>query len=229
LSSAGSERLEKYKGQFACLIVDEAGQCTEPNLLIAFQLNITKVLLIGDPCQLPATTFSPDSNITLFNRSMFERMIDGGLKPYFLDIQYRMSPQIRYFPSKCFYNGRLTDDYSVRNRLYPNEIRTFANSNLMFLDVKFGSEKKVDKSYENDAEANVTLNLIAELKAHQLKIGVITPYKQQMRKLQNSLRSYPNVFTNTIDSFQGQEKDIIIISCVRSSSNCSHQCSSYPQ
>jgi senataxin len=116
LSSAGSERLEKYKGQFACLIVDEAGQCTEPNLLIALQLNIPKVLLIGDPCQLPATTFSPDSNITLFNRSMFERMIDGGLRPYFLDIQYRMTPQIRYFPSKCFYNARLTDDYSVRTR-----------------------------------------------------------------------------------------------------------------
>lgn len=77
------------------MIIDEAGQCTEPNLMISLQLNVPKILLIGDPCQLPATTFSPDSNVTLYNRSLFERMIDGGLKPYFLDIQYRMVPQIR--------------------------------------------------------------------------------------------------------------------------------------
>lgn len=152
LSSSGSERLEKLKGQFACLIVDEAGQCTEPNLLISLQLNINKILLIGDPCQLPATTFSPDSNVTLFNRSMFERMIDAGLKPYFLDIQYRMTPQIRLFPSRAFYNGRLLDDQSVLKRTYPREIEKFKNTNVIFIDVKFGAERLVDKSYENEGE-----------------------------------------------------------------------------
>lgn len=71
LSSTGTERFASLKGRFSCLIVDEAGQCTEPNLMIALQLNVPKVLLIGDPCQLPATTFSPDSNVTLYNRSLF--------------------------------------------------------------------------------------------------------------------------------------------------------------
>ena len=71
LASTGTDRISGLKGKFNCLIVDEAGQCTEPNLMIAFQLNVPKVLLIGDPCQLPATTFSPDSNVTLYNRSLF--------------------------------------------------------------------------------------------------------------------------------------------------------------
>jgi senataxin len=59
------------------------------------QTGVKKVLLIGDPCQLPATTLSPDSNNTLFNRSLFERFIDSGIQPYFLNIQYRMAPLIR--------------------------------------------------------------------------------------------------------------------------------------
>lgn len=63
--------------------------------------------------------------------------------------------------------------------------------------------------------------LVEMLRAHKLSIGVITPYKQQMRRLQQSLKQFGNVFTNTIDSFQGQEKDIILISCVRASKRCS--------
>lgn len=54
-------------------------------------------------------------------------------------------------------------------------------------------------------------------------VGVITPYKQQSRKLQSMLRKYSNVFVNTVDSFQGQEKDIILISCVRSSTKSTNK------
>jgi superfamily I DNA and/or RNA helicase len=93
----------------------------------------------------------------------------------------------------------------------------------MFIDVKDSSERRVDKSYENEAEINVTRTLIELLRANKLSIGVITPYKQQMRRLQSALRQFDNVFTNTIDSFQGQEKDIVIISCVRASKRCSEK------
>jgi senataxin len=95
--------MDLLRGEFACLIVDEAAQAIEPNLLIALQTGVQKVLLIGDPCQLPATCISQDSNVTLFNRSLFERLLDAGIKPYFLNIQYRMAPKIRAFPSACFY------------------------------------------------------------------------------------------------------------------------------
>ncbi len=71
LSSSGTQKVEQIRGQIACLIVDEAAQATEPSLLIAFQTGVNKVMLIGDPYQLPATTMSSDSNITLFNRSLF--------------------------------------------------------------------------------------------------------------------------------------------------------------
>lgn len=91
------------------MIVDEAAQATEPSLLIAFQTGVDKVMLIGDPYQLPATTISSDSNKTLFNRSLFERFIDAGIEPYFLNIQYRMAPMIREFPSNKFYQQRLVD------------------------------------------------------------------------------------------------------------------------
>ena len=77
------------------MIVDEAAQATEPNLLIGLQTGVSKVLLIGDPYHLPATCLSPDANITLFNRSLFERFLDAGIKPYFLNIQYRMASRIR--------------------------------------------------------------------------------------------------------------------------------------
>lgn len=71
LSSAGNEKLDRIRGEVACLIVDEAAQATEPALLVGLQSGVEKVLLIGDPCQLPATCLSPDANITLFNRSLF--------------------------------------------------------------------------------------------------------------------------------------------------------------
>ena len=71
LSSSGSEKMEKLRGFIGCLIIDEAAQATEPTILIPLQTGVRKVLLIGDPCQLPATTMSQDSNVTLFNRSLF--------------------------------------------------------------------------------------------------------------------------------------------------------------
>lgn len=80
------------------------------------QTGVRKVLLIGDPYQLPSTTMSKDSSITLFNRSLFERFLDNGVKPYFLNVQYRMAPFIREFPSHTFYNDRLIDSESVKQR-----------------------------------------------------------------------------------------------------------------
>lgn len=71
LSSSGNEKLDQLRGEIACLIIDEAAQATEPNLLIALQTGVQKVLLIGDPYQLPATCMSSDCNVTLFNRSLF--------------------------------------------------------------------------------------------------------------------------------------------------------------
>lgn len=124
------------------------------------QLSINKVILIGDPKQLPATTFSPDSNKTLYNRSLFERFIDHGIAPYFLDEQYRMNPNIREFPSMMFYSNRLKDGESVRNRKFPVYLSNFENKNLFFIDLDFSREKITDYSYSNEQEASYYNNLV---------------------------------------------------------------------
>jgi senataxin len=108
--------MERLRGFIGCLIVDEAAQSTEPGILIPFQTGVRKILLIGDPYQLPSTTMSQDSSVTLFNRSLFERFLDNGVKPYFLNIQYRMAPMIREFPSSVFYQNRLIDAEDVTKR-----------------------------------------------------------------------------------------------------------------
>lgn len=72
LNSAGSEKLERYEQFIEAIVVDEAAQCTEPTNIIPLKFKANKLVLIGDPQQLPATTFSKDSFATLYNRSLFE-------------------------------------------------------------------------------------------------------------------------------------------------------------
>jgi senataxin len=72
LSSAGSDKLESIKNSIDTVIIDEAAQAVEPTTLIPLQYSPKRVILIGDPKQLPATTFDPNSNKTLYNRSFFE-------------------------------------------------------------------------------------------------------------------------------------------------------------
>jgi senataxin len=109
--------------------------------------------LIGDPKQLPATTFSPDSNKTLYNRSLFERFIDNGITPFFLDEQYRMHESIREFPSLMFYENRLKDGEIIKTRKFPKYLLNFETKNLFFIDLGFSKEKTVDYSYSNEEEA----------------------------------------------------------------------------
>lgn len=106
LNSSATDKLNRFRNEIDVLIIDEAAQATEPNTLIPLQYGPKKVVLVGDPKQLPATTFSSDSQVTKYNRSMFERILDNEVPPYFLDIQYRMHPDIRSFPSDMFYDDK---------------------------------------------------------------------------------------------------------------------------
>lgn len=233
LSSSGTEKLKYIGGQIQVVIVDEAAQSTEPTTLIPFLYNPQKIVLIGDPKQLPATTFSPTSNVTKYNRSLFERILDNNLPPYFLKIQYRMHPNIREFPSRAFYYNKLKDDDSISGRQFPAYLQFFnGHNNVQFIDIPFSRQKRVDKSYENQLEADIVIKILKRLSTGIYKqapgdvvsIGVITPYKQQckvikliLRQLSDFQQLQKHVQINTVDSFQGQEKDIIIFSTVRAS------------
>jgi senataxin len=72
LNSSGSEKLDRYYHNIEAIIVDEAAQCTEPSNIIPLRFKANKLILIGDPKQLPATTFNEQNSVTKYNRSLFE-------------------------------------------------------------------------------------------------------------------------------------------------------------
>lgn len=97
---ATNEKLDNLQlGDIDYLIVDEACQSVELNNLIPFEHQPKKVILVGDQQQLPATTFSENAERTKYSRSMFERFLECGVERVMLEIQYRMHPSIREFPS----------------------------------------------------------------------------------------------------------------------------------
>lgn len=207
---------------FHCVIVDEASQCCEPELLMPLCYRIYRMILIGDPMQLPATVISRFAQEFDFGRSLFERFFKyfGNYDPSspiaMLTDQYRMHPDICRFPSKQFYDGRLVSARAITS--------AFPIKPYIMFDLLHSSEKRSDKSsLENEVEASfvrVLLMSVLMIAPENSKIGVITPYKGQRRLLTqkiSNLQAQRNiqVDVNTCDGFQGQEKDIIILSCVR--------------
>lgn len=230
LNSCQRQPLENlFKGDraelsFHCVIVDEASQCCEPELLMPLCYRISRMILIGDPMQLPATVISRHAQDYDYSRSLFERFfIHFGnystTSPIaMLTDQYRMHPAICEFPSNSFYNGRLVTAKRVDN--------SFPIKPYIVFDLKHSREKSSSKkSIENEVEAEFVRNLLTAVlvKAPEnTTVGVITPYKGQKRLITHKIRDLQSrkniqVDVNTCDGFQGQERDIIILSCVRAS------------
>ena len=117
LAMSSSEIMSCVKeNHFEYLIVDEACQAVELTCLIPFMHEPSKIIMVWDQKQLPATVFSENGHRTGYSRSLFERFVECGVPTYMLKVQYRMLPQIRLFPSNRFYNGQLVDDDSVTQR-----------------------------------------------------------------------------------------------------------------
>jgi len=114
LSSAGISALKKSAITVHDLIVDEAAASTEPELYIPFHLHPKRLLVIGDPRQLPPTVMSRRATTLKLSMSLHERLMDHNKwKPVMLTKQYRMKPEIRQFPSEAFYDGQLKDGENV--------------------------------------------------------------------------------------------------------------------
>lgn len=187
------------KDLFDYLIVDEACQCIEPSTLIPFQLSPKRVILVGDQNQLPATTFSENSNRTNFCRSLFERLLISGYEKTMLTIQYRMHETISKFPSGQFYDGLITDHQSIKERVItPMEIHLekLLKSRMVFFDISCSNESIDEKSKYNGDEADFTQTLIQLIQSYSPQgrlrniagqIGVISPYKSQVVQVKNRL------------------------------------------
>ena len=122
LGTAGNRTLESA-AKFEVVVVDEAAQSTEPATLSALQLGSRHAVLVGDPQQLPATIFNVSGRNTKYDRSLFQRLEEGGQKVYMLNLQYRMHPLISDFPRRIFYGGNLLDAPNVLRSDYGDPLR----------------------------------------------------------------------------------------------------------
>ena len=195
------------------IIMDEAAQCNEAeSLIVASRTGLKRLVLVGDPNQLPALVNSPDVRKCNYEVSMMERVMRSGTTlSLLLEKQYRMHPQISMFPRNEYYEGALVDAKEVVDRSVGQILEPY-----VLIDVH-GEEECCERSYFNHAEARVVCTEIDAILQviPQADIGVVTPYKAQQRLLENRL-AVPNIQVNTVDGFQGAELDVVVLSMVRS-------------
>ncbi|KAF4666382.1 hypothetical protein FOL47_004119 [Perkinsus chesapeaki] len=217
LSSFGSSAIvSNFMAREATCIIDEACQAIEPSALIPLKLRgVKRLIMVGDPQQLPATVMSAEAKALRYERSLFERLVSAGWQAHLLDEQYRMLPEIADFASKEFYEGRLRTAPTCR---FPSSFGVPLRP-LLFLDARFGGEERArgGTSLVNIQEAGIVNKLIDSMRSRKkMSIGVVTPYRQQAMLIRNMVSNGADL-VDTVDAYQGQEKDIIIMSCVRSS------------
>ena len=231
LSGSGHEMFQSLSVEFETVVVDEAAQCVEMSALIPLKYGCAKCILVGDPKQLPPTVFSKEAARFQYEQSLFVRMqANHPDDVHLLDMQYRMHPQISQFPSKIFYDGRLLDGKDMAEMRRKPWHKEALLSPYCFFDVQ-GQHQAAPRGHSlvNVAEIMVALKLFETLTSRfsdydfKGKVGIITPYKSQLREMkQRFLSRYgdqilKNVEFNTTDAFQGRESEVIIFSCVRAS------------
>nr|XP_054365038.1 protein ZGRF1 [Mirounga angustirostris] len=209
--------------KFPVVVLDECSQITEPaSLLPIARFECEKLILVGDPKQLPPTIQGSDAaHENGLEQTLFDRLCLMGHKPVLLRTQYRCHPAISAISNDLFYEGNLMNGISETER---SPLLEWLPT-LCFYNVKGLEQIERDNSFHNVAEAAFTLKLIQSLIASGIAgsmIGVITLYKSQMYKLCHLLSAvdfdHPDikaVHVSTVDAFQGAEKEIIILSCVR--------------
>ncbi|CAI9784992.1 unnamed protein product [Fraxinus pennsylvanica] len=225
---AGDPRLANFR--FRQVLIDESTQATEPECLIPLVLGAKQAVLVGDHCQLGPVIMCKKAARAGLAQSLFERLVLLGVKPIRLQVQYRMHPALSEFPSNSFYEGTLQNGVTINERQSPGIDFPWPVPNRpMFFYVQMGQEEisASGTSYLNRTEAaNVEKIVTTFLKSGVVpsQIGVITPYEGQRAYIVNymsrngALRQqlYKEIEVASVDSFQGREKDYIILSCVRS-------------
>lgn len=176
-------------------------------------------MLVGDTQQLPASVLSHTAQQNGFNMSLFSRIQkcfeDTGYSACnTLLTQYRMHPEICRFPNKYFYKMKLITDEST---IEPNfKLKPYTVFNLDCLQ-----DPTDNFEFSNSDEAmfirNLVTALVYELKPNLYTFGVVTPYRSQKILIDKSLNHLKDesINVNTIDSYQGQEMDIIIVCTTR--------------
>jgi len=224
---------------FETVFIDEAAQALEPGCWIPIAKG-KRVILAGDHHQLPPTVKSEQAAREGLRETLFEKCIKRQpVTARMLTVQYRMHAQIMGFSSEQFYSGQLEPHQTVRHAGLGAYDQIFMHDlPVEFIDTAglgfFEFTLSESRSTANPEEADLLLKRLAQLLApydqaeHQqdlLTIGVIAPYRAQINYLKdaieqiddlNSLLQHRMLSVGTVDSFQGQERDIIAISLTRS-------------
>ena len=192
---------------FHTLVMDEAGQCIEPLAWCVFPL-AQKYVLAGDHLQLPPTVLSNEAARSGLNKSILERSITAFDTVYLLDTQYRMREAIAGFSSDYFYGGLLKTAAHLTN----------SGTHITFIDTAGSGFNEVrgtnGMSLQNEGELKIVRKLLStEPFIHSLT-SFISPYSGQVSAAKELLPKDMRI--STIDSFQGQEQQAIILSLVRS-------------
>ena len=225
--------------KFGTLFIDEAAQALEAACWIPMR-RISRVILAGDHCQLPPTVKSIAALKAGLGKTLMERIVEQHPEAVtLLKIQYRMNDDIMRFSSNYFYNGQVESAPEVKFRsiLDLDTPITWIDTSQFDLppdsEVTF-REQYIGESYGriNPAEAEVTLLALQNyftrigkqrLLDERIDVGIISPYRAQVQLLRRLLvkqeffkpfRRFISI--NTVDGFQGQERDVIVISLVRS-------------
>ncbi|QDU26088.1 ATP-dependent RecD-like DNA helicase [Anatilimnocola aggregata] len=216
--------------QFDLAVIDEACQSTEPACWIPL-LRSQRLILAGDHCQLPPTVVATEAQREGFGVSLQERLIKRygeKLISRRLTVQYRMHTAIMQFSSREFYNNELVADPSVASHLLCDlpeiERMPLTETPLEFVDTagaSYNEEQEPDgESRRNPEEARLVEKKVDALLAAGVapsEIAVISPYGAQVRLLRELLgEDGPEV--DTVDGFQGREKEVVVLSLVRSNS-----------
>ncbi|PHT78647.1 putative RNA helicase SDE3 [Capsicum annuum] len=222
------------RGYFSHIFLDEAGQASEPETMVPLSHLLSKetvVVLAGDPRQLGPIVFSKDAENyglgTSYMERLFECKLYGDLNENYATLlvrNYRCHPVILHLPSEMFYGGELIpckeDKTSTRTwaDLLPNK-----EFPLLFIGIQGCDEREGNNpSWFNRIEASKVVEIIRDMidnKGLKMEdIGVITPYRQQVLKIRSALEGFDwaNIKVGSVEQFQGQEREVIIISTVRS-------------
>ncbi len=193
--------------RFQTLVIDEAGQCIEPLAWCIFPL-AEKIVLAGDHWQLPPTILSNEAARLGLNRSVLETAIESISNVFLLNTQYRMREVIAGFSSNYFYSSLLLTATHLQN----------TGVHITFIDTAGSGYNEEHgpggSSLQNEGELRIVQKIIETESLNPLTTALISPYSGQVTAAKEMLPQQLRI--STIDSFQGQEKETIIVSLVRS-------------
>ena len=236
LVGAGNKLLDGKR--FGTVFIDEAAQALEAACWIPIR-RASRVIFAGDHCQLPPTVKSLEAMKGGLGKTLMERIVEN--KPEcvsLLQVQYRMNDEIMQFSSDHFYHGQMKSAPEVAHRLIHE-----GDAPILWFDtstIELGEDEQNDFKERfvgetfgrvNKGEANLTLSLLQiyfqrigkqRILDDRIDVGIISPYRAQVQYLKRLIkkRAFFKPFrhlisVNTVDGFQGQERDVILISLVR--------------